>query len=297
MSDFSKLLDYLEAENVTNNTEPIPEKKPEKKRAEVKEQPKKIEVMDYQNLASDIPTFNVEPDEDISGFNLGKFKNNLRRKLVNDYIRSSNYNRPYFSVSEMTGCIRKAYYKRLKYKVNVESLYKWPYLYLVLKVGNTVHSVVQEFYDFDESEKTIISEKYKIKGRIDALKGNILFELKTLDPNKFDNNYKEMHYRQGLIYAYILNNYYDYNIHGISIVYIMRTLKDIKSFNIPYDEKLAQSLMDNATYLKQSIESKVVPESIGKIEEDCKWCEYKNYCENDIKIVKEEKSDDPIFLL
>lgn len=293
INEFSKLLNYLDEENTTKPKEVKKQTKKEK-RAETK---KKIEIQDYQSLAADIPSVILPVDDDINGFNVNRFKERLRRKLVEDYVRSSNYERPYLTVSEITGCIRKTYYKRLKYNVDLTKMYTWPYLYLILKVGDTIHSIVQEFYDFDESEKTIKSEKYKVKGRIDAVKGNILFELKTLDPTKFTGTYQEMHYRQGLIYTYIMNHDYGYNIHGISIVYIMRTLKDIKPFNIKYDEGEAQKLMDNASYLNQCIESKNVPEPLGKIDADCKWCEYKKYCDNDIKVIKEKDDNESVFLL
>jgi hypothetical protein len=215
------------------------------------------------------------------GFDTNAFEQMMRQKLIEEHKKIQTYERPYISVTELTMCLRSAYYSRMKYKVDLKKKFNFAYLYLIQRVGNEIHKIVQELYNFNESEKTVVSEVYKVKGRVDGIRESYLYELKSIDEDKFQSKYVEEHYQQALVYAYILNTEYDYNIKKITIVYFMRSLKKVVSFDLPLDDPLAKSLLERATVLKSSIEKSDVPDPVGANDEQCHWCLFRSYCETD----------------
>jgi CRISPR/Cas system-associated exonuclease Cas4 (RecB family) len=154
---------------------------------------------------------------------------------------------------------------------------------LINRVANTIHEYVQEIYNFTETEKTLVSDKYKVKGRVDAINDSFLYELKTIDEKKFTGMYIKEHYLQPIIYAYLLNSEYGYNIKTITIVYFFRdNLKRRPvSFDLPLDDKVAISLLNQAVVLHDCISKTIIPEPINANEEQCRWCPYVNFCEKD----------------
>jgi hypothetical protein len=186
--------------------------------------------------------------------------------------------------------MRSNYYSRLKYQVDVKDLFKFAYLKLIQEVGNTVHSVVQSIYDFSETEKTIVSEKYGVKGRVDALKVDFLYEIKTLDESKFNGKYREDDFQQGNIYCFILNNEYNLKINTIVLLYFFRD--NLKRRPVVFELKPnyneAEFYLLKANVLKAHIQRKEVPDVIGATEEQCKYCLYKKFCEKD-----ESKTEQP----
>src|SRR4030042_3525656 len=218
-----------------------------------------------------------------TGFDVKKFESLIRAKLVDGYKKLQSYERPYISVTELVSCIRKTFYYRMKYSIDVKDLFKFPYVDIIQEVGNAVHSYVQTVYDFTEVNKTILSEKYKVKGRIDAYKDGHLCEIKTIDEDKFPNTFISEHRDQGLIYAYIMNTEYDYNIHTITIIYVMRNnLRKIEPFDIPMDENGAKSLLDRAIILRSGLVKSIVPDPLGSTMDQCSFCEFRKFCEKDL---------------
>lgn len=217
------------------------------------------------------------------GFDVDKFENLMRSRLIDDYKKMQSYERPYISVTELFYCIRKAYYSRLKYQTDLKKQFNFAYLDLINRVANTIHEYVQEIYNFTETEKTLVSEKYKVKGRIDAVGDTFLYELKTVDEKKFDGMYVKEHYYQALIYAYILNSEYNYNIKTITIVYFFRDhlKKRPISFDLPLDDKIAKIFLEQAPVLHNCISRLEVPEPVNSSEEQCRWCPYISFCEKD----------------
>lgn len=252
-----------------------------------------------------------EPPKQGTGFDVKKFEALMRAKLVDGYKKLQSYERPYISVSEIVSCIRKNYYYRLKYSVDVKDLFKFPYVDIIQEVGNSIHSYLQTVYDFTEVDKTVLSEKYKVKGRIDAYKDNILYEIKTVDEDRFPNIFISEHYDQGLIYAYIMNTEYDYNIHTITGIYVMRNnLRKITPFDALMNEDRAKSLLDRGIILRSCLVKNVVPEPLGSTMDQCTFCEFRKYCEKDPantskpydasyfdKKIDEHVVKNPIFLL
>ena len=149
------------------------------------------------------------------------------------------------------------------------------------KVGNVIHDIFQELYNFTEVEKTIISEKYKVKGRIDAIQGTILYEIKSIDPDKYEDKYQEIHYIQSNIYAHILTIEYDHKIENISLIYVLRNLKKVYVFDLEVDHELAKKYLQRAPILLKALDSNQIPEPMGATKEQCKYCSYKKYCEKD----------------
>ena len=276
---YSDLLLYLEKENNIGTTPKI------KTNFEVKEKPiQKIKDETKKLLEESVELFSdvsYKINNSSKGFDVNRFESLMRSKLVDDYKRLESYERPYISVSELYRCLRQNYYTRIRVPIDVKKQFNFSYLYLIQKIGNNIHDLIQDLYDFTETEKTIISQRYKVKGRIDALKENFLYEFKTIDPKKFKGKYLEDHYYQGLIYSYILNSEYNYNIDTITIVYIPRDLKRMVPFDLPLNNSLAESLLSRAPILLSSLVSKTPPDPIGSNVEQCKWCLYKEYCKKD----------------
>jgi CRISPR/Cas system-associated exonuclease Cas4 (RecB family) len=297
--DYEQLISYLESQTKKASTMVV---EPEKI-SDVKSDTKKI-IEECSEIHSDVPLFKNKITSE--GFDVFKFENLMRTKLIDGHIRGQSYERPYISVSELYSCIRKTYYNRMKYNVNLDKQYQFSYLYLINNVGNTVHDLVQSLYSHTEVEKTIISEKYKVKGRVDGIIDNFLLEYKTIDKDKFKNKHQDVHYIQGIIYAYILNTEYNYKIDTITIVYILRDLKRIVPFDLPLDNERAQKFLRRAPVILKNIYNKVVPEPIGSDKEQCNWCSYKKYCLEDkterlqpFKKIKENKNKTKktVFLL
>lgn len=275
--EYANLIEYLKKQKSITSSRV--KKKTPTKNNDISESTKQLLEECSEKIHSDIPlTKNIRTSK---GFDVSKFESLMRSKLIDDYKRQQSYERPYISVTELISCIRKAYYSRLKYAINLEKQYRFSYLYLINRVGNVVHDLVQDLYDFIENEKPVLSEKFGVKGRIDGIRDNFVFECKTIDKDKFQNKYLESHFHQGNIYAYILNVEYNYNIDTITIVYFTRDFKRIFPFDVPVDLNKAEDYLRRAPRLRNCIDRKIVPDPLGADKEQCKWCSYKKYCEED----------------
>lgn len=216
-----------------------------------------------------------------SGFNVDKFESLMRSRLIDGYKRMQSYDRPYVSVGELYTCMRQNYYTRLHYPIDIKEQFRFAYLYLIQKIGNEIHSIIQELYDFTEIEKTVVSEKYKVKGRIDGIREIYLYEIKSFDSAKFENKYQQDHYLQANVYAYILNSEYGYKIKKVVLVYVMRDLKTIVPFDLPVKDDLAISLLKRAPLLHSALEKHETIDPLGATMNHCKYCSYGNVCKND----------------
>jgi len=291
---YEKLLNYYDNQ---------PKKKPPVKEPVAKKVEKKKKAsFDTKKFIEDskIPAYVPDPIAEKSkskSFDVQKFESMMRTKLLEEHKKIQSYERPYISVTEICGCLRQSYYVRMRYPVNLHDQFRFSYLYLIQKIGNKIHEVIQDLYDFSEIEKTIVSEKYKVKGRIDGIRGSFVHEIKSIDDVKFKNTFIREHYFQGLVYAYILNTEYDYNITTITIIYVMRNLKRITPFDIPIDNQLAESLLSRAPLLISSIKASQVPDPFGATKEMCTFCLFKKQCKqdqvNEVKqpFIKEKKKE------
>ena len=274
-NELHQLINFLKESNVPQRASITQVKKPDVNITSL--------IEDLQtSIHSDVPS-----KKKISkGFDVQKFEFLMRSKLIDEYKRIQSFDRPYISVTELCSCSRKSYYERKRYEVDINQMFRFSYLVLLQEVGNFVHKFVQSIYGFTESEKTVISEKYKVKGRLDSIQDNFLVEFKTVDSLDFKNTYSIEHYHQSLIYAYILNTEYDYKIEGITIVYILRSFKKVVPFDLEVDQKLAKSFLERAPVLLSCIEKGEVAESTGATIEECNYCLYKKFCEKDKSFVQ-----------
>lgn len=216
-----------------------------------------------------------------SGFNVEKFENMMRSKMIDEFKRLQGYDRPYISVGELYTCLRQNYYTRLRFPTDLKEQFRFAYLYLIQKVGNEIHSVIQELYDFTETEKTVVSEKYKVKGRVDGIREIYLYEIKSIDVEKFENRYDHEHFLQANIYAHILNTEYDYNIKKVVIVYVLRNLKRIVPFDLTINKDLALNHLERAPLLLSALEKREPIDPYGATDNHCKYCLHKKACKKD----------------
>jgi len=280
-NQYDQLLDYLKTQKApTKKKTPAKESKP-KKTANKEEKVDTKKLLEDSKIHSYIPNDKFHEESKSLGFSVKKFTTMMRAKLIEEHKKLQSYERPYISVSELYNCIRQCYYNRMRYPVNLNKLYNYPYLYIMQKVGDEIHEVIQGIYDFSETEKTVVSERFKVKGRIDGIRERFLCEIKSIADDKFKNTYIKEHYIQANIYAYILNEEYDYKIDTITIIYVMRSLKRIVAYDLPVDKKLAESYLSLAPILKSSIETSQVPDPFGSTNETCKYCLYRKQCQDD----------------
>jgi len=319
--EFQQMLNYLENQKTQVSSTPSMEFKKvdtlkealKNKRKPVKKKPKKENVQEKTKRIleesveelSKIPHENRNVVVSTNGFDTKQFELLMRSKLIEEYKTRQSYERPYISVGELVNCLRQNYYTRKRYQVNMSSQFRFSYLYLMQRVGNLIHDIFQELYNFTETEKTIVSEKYKVKGRLDALKESTIYEIKTVDPKKFRGKYTHDHYVQCLVYAYILVTEYDYNIENVTLIYVLRDLKTIRPFDLKIDFDLAKKYLKRGPILLRAIEDNMVLDPIGSTNESCKFCPYKNYCEKDrfeeieppFLVKKENKKREAVFQL
>lgn len=281
MDEYTRLLQYLEDYNIGTGS-----KKWDTLEEPVKEVEKEEEIKteEYQEQHPGIPQQQIEEQTYSSkAFDSEKYTSLMRSKLIDDYKTLQSYERPYIAVSELYSCLRKNYYYRLKYTVDPKDLFKYSKVYLMQKVGNAIHEALQEVYDFTEVNKAVVSEKYKVKGKIDAFKDGFVYEIKTLDENKFLGTYSKEHYYQGLIYSYILNTEYNYRIDTVVLIYVFRDnlKRNPVAFDLPLDNDLAKSLLEKALLLQDHIQRKEVIDPIGATKDQCHYCEFKSFCAKD----------------
>ena len=144
---------------------------------------------------------------------------------------------------------------------------------------NAISLIPREKYTIPKSSKReLFKAVLKEKGR---LRPYVIYEIKSIDPSKFKGTYIKEHLFQGIIYAYILKTEYDYDIDNVTIVYVLRDLKTIQAFDVKIDMKLAESFLARAPILLSALEANTVPEPIGATKDQCRWCPYKKFCEDD----------------
>jgi hypothetical protein len=291
MNEFDELLEYLNSSENKKTSKKIIKNLEVTQKQQVAQ--KEVKVEDYNMLHSDVrPVVSLTSQSSI-GFDVQRFNDLCLNRLKYQYETGQNYERTYYSVTELLQCIRSIYFQRLKFKADLDKLFTYPPLLLIQEVGKQVHKIVQSVYGFEETEKTVIDKKYNVKGKVDSIIKNFLYELKTIDAEKFKGSYLNDHFNQGCIYSYILNENYNYNIDTISIVYFLRDFKKIYSFDVKYDKEVALKFLNKALVLKQCIETKTIP-SITDDTEQCLFCSYKENCSKDINYSKKEES---VFLL
>lgn len=280
-SEYAGLLKYLEKEELKANSK--------KSKAKPKEEPKKDstkkeikaltkEMMEETEVFSFVPT-HVKKKYPTEGFNIRLFEEKLVNKLIEKHKKLQSYERPYISVSELLYCLRASFYYRKKYSIDLKKKFNYPFLYLHQKIGDTVHATIQEIYGFDEVEKTVISDKFHVKGRLDALEEVFLIDFKPSAELREEMDMK--HYDQGNIYATILNTEYDYKVEKIVIAYYISNFKDMQVFIKKVNLERGFEFLNKGKLLKNHLENNLVIDPFGATEKECRYCPYSEYCQKD----------------
>jgi len=264
VSEFTNILNFLEKE----------EKKIKKSESSIKRKNSQPKII----VNNKITEKKIIKNPTTQGFDTDQLQTLMREELIKGFNRSKKYRKKYISVTELLLCPRKVFYNRKNYSIDLNDEFRFANLYLIRNIGNAVHNSIQKIYKFDECEKTVISEKFNVKGRIDAILDKSIIELKTTDKQKYQDIYDKNHYHQGIIYSYILGSEYGYEITNISVVYIFRDLKTIKVHNLPPDPNLAKSFLDRSLVISDCLKNNVVPSITNIPEDECIWCSYKKYC-------------------
>lgn len=291
-NEYEKLLNIIDEDKKNSKKDPIVKKDSNKSEAEPKS---KIDDYKKLNINNDYVTkssnnFNNSKNTE---FDLNIFKSNLRKKLISDYYKIREYERPYISITDILSCIRKVYYERMKYNPEEGKLFTFPQLKLINEVGNTIHDNIQNNYEFDEKEKVLKSEKYKLKGRVDAIKNKTVFEIKSVEPKEFPlKEIRQRDYDQGIIYGHILKYDYGYDVNQIEVIYVSRNLKDIQILKTKIDFKRAEKIMEKSIELYECLKISKSPHLYDKPEDECKFCQFNKYCkvEKNINLSEDEDS-------
>ena len=261
-SKYEKLLKYLEHHE---NKVAIKPKQPPEKPKKVKEKKPEPEIKDdarervkklTKEMMKDAESFSFVPSHvkkkyPTEGFDVRLFEEKLVKKLIEDHKKLQSYERPYISVTEVLNCLRACYYYRKKYSIDLKKKFNYPYLYIRRKVGDAVHESIQSVYTFDEVEKTVISEKYSVKGRVDGVDEIFVIDFKPSET--FRESVDQKHYDQGNMYATILNTEYGYSIQKVVIVYYLLSFKDMQVFSNKVDLNRGLKFLERGKLLKEHL--------------------------------------------
>ena len=236
-------------------------------------------VEDFQ-IPSDIKAIEppVEKIESI-GFDSKRFNTLLKSKILEDSLGTSDYQKPYFSVDEICSCIRKTFYERLQFPPDMSKTFLQPFKFVSKIAAVKVEEIVKKVYDFDEVNKVVVSEKFRIKDRVDAINKDCLVKL-FLEAER-QTEYKVDDYYKSVILAYILNTEHDYNIKHVTLVYFYNNFSESSSFDIVVKQKIAESYLTRPTALVSWIQKKVTPDPYGSDINQCNDCPYISFCEKD----------------
>lgn len=282
MNEFDELLNHLVSQKQKKNGPVLAKQASSENKNEVLNNPK-----DY---ISDRPKKTLSSSSKI--FSPVELKEKLRAQLIDEYYTKQKYEKPYSSVTEILGCLRRNYYYRAQYNPNMDALYSYPLVKFFGEIGTAIHNVIEGAYGFDETEKSIFSEVYKVKGVVDAIKKNYVIDFKTIKERNF-KGHRIHDYQQVNIYAHILKTEYKYNIEHVTLIYFFSDNLDKTPYAIDLElrEEDAISYLIRSKMLLEALENRVVPDMIGATEDSCKYCEFVNVCKNEGKVKKPDPKD------
>ena len=178
-----------------------------------------------------------------------------------------HYSSDIIHVSEVSNCLRKAFYDRKVAKPTLD-------IKNILKViGNGVHYQHQEFLRtkgfVTESEVKRDFKKFKLVGHIDLLnpKENLIIEIKTV--NKIPQRPYLSHIRQ--LNAYLIMS----RTKEGELIYISRD-GGVKIYHLKPDKRLWRETVKRAFYLWHSLKENKPPEP--EFSPLCNLCEFKWKC-------------------
>jgi len=169
-------------------------------------------------------------------------------------------------VSEVVGCLRRAYYYRKKFlSISPSNALKL--------LGDSLHNAFQEVlrregYEI-EYEVGIQLPQFKLVGHIDAYHPEKLILLEFKTTNNIPEEPYETHLKQASIYKELVNAKYGY------IVYISRNDGRVRVFKVNNSKGIIKWAVERA---KQLYESLIRDEPPTGEPNSCQWCEFRLNC-------------------
>jgi CRISPR/Cas system-associated exonuclease Cas4 (RecB family) len=214
-------------------------------------------------------------------------------KYIDNYIKRED--RPkgigkYFP-SEVGSCLRKVWYS-YKYPSEID-----PELRKVFKIGDIIHDFIVEVLRSEKNPeiKLLSSElpfvekigDFLVSGRIDDVikvesNGKVyIVEVKSAKSLDLINEAKENNVMQLQLYMHFTG------VHDGVLLYVDKTNLKSKAFEIKYDESKAMEALNRFRKLHKHLVENTLPEPEAKLNSKmswmCKYCEYKDMCDKDIK--------------
>lgn len=188
--------------------------------------------------------------------------------------------------SEIAGCMRKTYFSYKNPKPTDTKLNR------IFEAGNMLHEFITEVLRSEKNKEVellksempieIKTNDFVISGRIDNLVlvkicekntcRQVLVEVKS---TKFlPKDYKKENEMQLQLYMKALGVY-----EGI-LLYIQKDNLETRSFDIKYNKKLADKILERFEVLHKSLVNNEIPEPEAKLDDDKKWmCSYCTWSE------------------
>jgi len=170
-------------------------------------------------------------------------------------------------VSELTGCLRKAYYLRKTPQGVAPSN-------TVKLLGDMIHASLQEVLEREgyliEFKVGLSLEGFRLEGHIDAYhpEKGIVLEFKT--ESKLPDAPYEPHLRQAQIYAVMTKAKYAY------VIYISRSDGGVKVFEAPVDKNMLKWAVERAKALKYAVDNATPPPPERGLL--CNYCDFRLMC-------------------
>jgi len=192
--------------------------------------------------------------------------------------------------SEIAGCMRKTWFSYKNPKPTDTKLMR------IFEAGNMLHEFITDVLKSEKNNKEVqliraempirIEEKdFIISGRIDNLVlvkicekeecKQVLVEVKST--KYLPKDYKKENEVQLQLFMKALG------VHEGIILYIQKDNLETKSFDIKYNKKKADKIIERFEVLHKSLVSGKIPEAEAKLDEDKKWmcsyCGWKEECD------------------
>ncbi len=224
-------------------------------------------------------------------FNLDKINIDFKNKLKSEYLfENSDYN----LIDDVIFCLRKLYFKKMNLEINDDHIQNE----FQKNINNFINNFFNNIYKFDEFNKIIINDKYKIKTNIDFINNNSLIKIILLNNNDFENNFFiENNFNKLNVDAYLLNSEYEYNINNLIFIYIIFNENfNIKIKNRKLNKDLAKNYLNKSLFLNKCVLNKELNLIDFLLKDECKNCIYFNLC-NTTKKDKNKEQRKTKFLL
>lgn len=167
-------------------------------------------------------------------------------------------------VTEVTSCLLRSWYIRtMAGPISDEKI-------VILLLGDDVHYLINSQFPLGEGEKSFEREYQgvTIKGRVDRIAGDLIFEFKT--SSSIPREPREHHLDQMQLYFWLADKSKGY------LVYVSKTTGQVKAFPVTRDEERVNSLLERALRLSNSLRQAVPPPpEKGWL---CDYCEFRENC-------------------